>query len=96
MQLEGVTYPHDFAFATLPAEYVTTAVPVVVFVTETPSADMLQPARLHRFVLAQDGWSRAPAAGSPAVAPTPAKAQPPPSDAAGTHDLQVSLTWAGC
>ena len=26
-------YPHDFAFATLPTEYVTGAPPVVVFVT---------------------------------------------------------------
>jgi hypothetical protein len=56
LQLEGVAFPHDFAFGTLPAEHVTTSVPVVVYVTETPTSTS-RTARLHRFVLATDGWS---------------------------------------
>jgi hypothetical protein len=66
VQLEGVVYPHDFAFATLPPEYVNGSTPIVVYVTETPPADAA-PAKVHRFVLRAegDGWSakaqRAPA-----------------------------------
>ena len=59
MQLDGVSYPHDFAFGTLPSEHSNGSTPVVIYVTETPPADTT-PAKLHRFVLHPegDGWSR--------------------------------------
>jgi hypothetical protein len=71
-QLEGVRYPHDFAFGVLPVEFAKSAAPLVIYVSETPPKG--ETANLHRFVLARDGWSHT-AIAKPEPAPEDAPAQ---------------------